>query len=131
MIIAKIIISDNNSRDKTIQIIQSFNSNKIKIYTHEKKGVISNFENGLKHASGEIIFPSDQDDVWFGNKITVMKVISLLYYDLVMSDCIIVDENLAVLDDSFFATTKANKGLIKNFFRNTIREVIWLSKKKY
>lgn len=72
----EIIISDDNSSDNTIQILKSFNDKRIKIYTHspnlclrkKKLGnyrlVADNFQNALKHAHGDYIFLSDQDDIW-------------------------------------------------------------------
>ncbi len=116
---SEIIISDDKSVDRTIEIIEQFNDTRIKIIeNHKRKGTISNFENGLKHASGNIIFLSDQDDVWLPNKVETVKKY-LQEYDLVMSDCKIVDENLEVLQDSLFASLQSGKGFFKNLISNT------------
>jgi len=115
---SEIIISDNNSTDTTVSIIQSFRDNRIKLHLHPQKGVISNFENALKHSSGEIIFLADQDDIWLENKVAVMKD-CLMMYDLVMSDSLVVDESLCVINNSFYSLINAGNGLIKNFIANT------------
>lgn len=114
----EIVISDNNSTDETVNIIQSYGDERIKLYIHLEKGVITNFENALKHASGDLIFLADQDDIWLENKVTVMKKY-LEEYDLVMSDCCIVNSNLQIINDSFYSLVNAGKGLFKNFKRNT------------
>lgn len=75
----EVIIRDDCSTDNTVQIIEDF----IRKYQLEwrlirgKKniGFEKNFSEALKEASGDIIFFSDQDDVWGKNKIQVMTLI--------------------------------------------------------
>ena len=91
----EIIISDDNSTDDTINIIRSLNDERIKIYVNKTKGIVKNFENALNNASGDIIFLSDQDDVWKNDK--VKKILSAFSSDnsltLVFSNAEIIDEN--------------------------------------
>ncbi|MEP6513799.1 MAG: glycosyltransferase family 2 protein, partial [Parafilimonas sp.] len=116
---SEIIISDDGSADATIQVIKNFKDTRIKIIeNHKRKGTVFNFENGLKHTSGDIIFLSDQDDVWLPDKVETVKKY-LQEYDLVMSDCKIVDETLEVLQDSLFASLQSGKGFLKNLISNT------------
>jgi len=115
---AEIIVSDNGSTDRTIEIIKSFNDERIILAHCHEKGVVSNFENALNKTTGDIIFLSDQDDVWLENKVQVVKEY-LKKYHLIMTDCKIVDENLNVLHESFYGIKKAGKGLVKNLISNT------------
>ncbi len=115
---SEIIISDNGSTDRTVEIINSFNDKRITLTHCSAKGLISNFENALNKATGEIIFLSDQDDIWLENKVQIAKEY-LKKYNLVMTDCKIVDEHLNVLHESFYAIKKAGKGLLKNLISNT------------
>ncbi|MGI8952518.1 MAG: glycosyltransferase family 2 protein [Chitinophagaceae bacterium] len=115
---AEIIISDNGSSDRTIEIIKNFHDKRIFLTHCSAKGVVSNFENALSKVSGDIIFLADQDDVWMENKAQIVKE-QLKKYDLVMSDSKIVDENLNVFHQSFYAYKNAGKGLIKNLISNT------------
>ena len=91
----EIIISDDNSTDDTINIIRSLNDERIKIYVNKTKGIVKNFENALNNASGDIIFLSDQDDVWKNDK--VKKILSAFSSDnsltFVFSNAEIIDEN--------------------------------------
>ena len=58
----EIIVSDDGSIDDTINILNSFHDKRIKIFINEgRHGVVPNFENALKHSSGDYIFFSDQD----------------------------------------------------------------------
>ena len=37
--------------------------------TGPSKGVVKNFENAITHCAGDIIFLSDQDDIWKDGKV--------------------------------------------------------------
>ncbi|MCW3113958.1 MAG: glycosyltransferase [Segetibacter sp.] len=116
---AEILISDNGSTDNTVEIIKQYKHPKIKLLVNkDKKGVINNFEHALNSALGEVIFLCDQDDIWLPNKIQV----SLKYletYDMVVSNCTIVNNNLEVIIPSWFEVQKSRKGLIKNLMSST------------
>jgi len=115
----EIIISDNGSTDNTLQIINRFKDHRIKlVYNHDKKGSTYNFEHAILQASGEIIFLSDQDDVWLENKFkTCLEW--LKKYDVVVTNCKIVDDNLNILHESYFHLNKSGKGIVKNLVRNS------------
>ncbi len=99
----ELIISDDGSTDNTINIIKSFKDSRIKLLTHEPfQNSTFNMEYALKHAKGDYIFMSDQDDVWLPNKIEVMKKL-LNQYDCVISDCFITDDNLNVIANSRYS----------------------------
>ena len=60
----EIVISDDNSTDCTVEIIKSYNDDRIKLYHSNARNFKKNFENARNKAKGDIIFLSDQDDVW-------------------------------------------------------------------
>lgn len=110
----EVVVSDDGSTDNTIEIIESLKSPLIHIYMNGgEHGYTSNFENALRHAKGDYIFLSDQDDVWLDKKIDVcMKVLST--YDFVVSDARIVDEDENILFPSFYAKRLHFKGFWGN-----------------
>jgi len=69
----EVIISDDCSTDSTVEICQKFANKapfRVEVIRNENNlGYNKNFENALNHCTGDIIFISDQDDVWFANKI--------------------------------------------------------------
>lgn len=116
----EVIISDDMSEDKTLEIVRSFDDKRIKIVLHEENhGFTSNFENAIKRASGDYIFLADQDDEWCDNKVSIMLQY-LKDYDFVVSDCITVNEIGEVLDESRFRKFKLKNSfwsvMIKNRF---------------
>ncbi|MCD9853436.1 glycosyltransferase family 2 protein [Epilithonimonas sp. JDS] len=115
----EIVISDDHSTDKTIEVIKNINDYRIKIFLNQgQKGFTSNFENALRHAEGDIIFLSDQDDVWLPNKVKTITAY-LQDYDLVVSDSKVTDEFLNVTNESFFSIFNSGSGIFKNLGYNT------------
>jgi glycosyltransferase involved in cell wall biosynthesis len=95
----EVVISDDESTDKTLSVINGFNDSRIRVFHHEqnpklKQGhqkAAKNFENALKFSKGDNIFLSDQDDVWLPEKINT--IMPFLRGDtLVLSDAFIVNE---------------------------------------
>ena len=110
----EVIVSDDNSSDSTMNIINKINDKRIKIYSNEKEsGYTRNFENALEKASGDVIFLADQDDIWLKDKVST----SLKYLNdssFVVSDCTIVDNNLDIIEKSHFKLRKVKKGFLNN-----------------
>jgi len=115
----ELIISDDGSTDRTVEIIQNLNDNRIKLYRHASSGrPTENFQNALLKATGQFIFLSDQDDVWLENK--YVKMVKLLEsYDLVLSNSIVVNDALQTLSSSFFKFHGSAKGVIRNAIKNS------------
>jgi len=98
----EVIISDDHSTDDTIKIAKEIGDDRIKIYYNPiEKGYAKNFENAIKKSIGDIIFLSDQDDVWLPQKIEIlyneMIICEITNPDkpiIVHHDVYIVDENL-------------------------------------
>lgn len=112
----ELIVSDDGSTDNTIKIINSINDSRIKIYFNKEKGYVSNFENSLFHAKGDIIFLSDQDDIWVENKIEICLE-HLKKVDLVVSDCKIIDGSDKILFDSFYELRKPKITCVGNLLK--------------
>lgn len=113
----ELIISDDGSSDKTSIIVNEINDPRIKFIINDgEKGYTKNFENALKRSSGDIIFLSDQDDVWVDNKVEVMLK-HLEDSDMVVSNAKIVDSQLKVIDDSHFRLYDVKKEFWNNFLK--------------
>lgn len=96
----ELIVVDDVSTDNTVDIIKAFAENvpfDVKWYINEKNlGYAGNFNAALSKTTGDLVFLSDQDDVWHIDKINYIKNISLKNKDkmVFMNDAILVDENL-------------------------------------
>lgn len=69
----ELVACDDASTDETVSILQSFRRRapfEVIIHRNAKKlGHVRNFERAMSLSSGDIVLLSDQDDVWFPNKI--------------------------------------------------------------
>jgi len=114
----EVIISDDSSTDNTVEIIKSFKDNRIELFEGMTFGHHTpNFECALSKSTGDYIFLSDQDDVWHCNKVSTM-LRWFPEYDLVTSDCVVVDENLKEILPSFFNDKFNRSGLVRNVIHN-------------
>lgn len=121
----EVILSDDGSTDSTLDIVASFKDGRIKVLHHDSSVVKTsffldkpthNFENALREAKGDIIFLSDQDDVWLPGKVEAMCS-ALEDADLAVHDCRVVDKDLKELLPSYFQWIGIHQGVWKNFYR--------------
>jgi glycosyltransferase involved in cell wall biosynthesis len=115
----EIVISDDASTDDTINIIKNINDLRIKILVGTNKlGIVKNFERALYAAKGKFIFLSDQDDLWLPNK--VLECTKQLERNiLVVTDCIVVDDKLNTLHESYFLLRNSKRGVLHNIYKNS------------
>ena len=73
VLVDEIVVCDDGSTDNTVSILENYRKehpNTIKIYKNEKNlRSVKNFEKAISLCNNEIIFLSDQDDVWKENKV--------------------------------------------------------------
>lgn len=118
----EIVVSVDPSGDKTQDIVRdiSLSDSRVKIIQGEGRGLIKNFENAIKNSRGDIIFLCDQDDIWLEGK--VQKVKEAIENDgslLCMHNARVVNEELEVINDSFFSVRGTRTGIINNIVKNS------------
>ena len=113
----EVVVSDDGSTDRTIELIRSLGDARIKVFQGPCAGSpITNFENALKHASGDFVFLSDQDDVWLEGKVEAVVEALAGGAGCVVTDCRVTDEALNVTHPSFFALNHHSEGRFSNLF---------------
>lgn len=118
----ELIISYDPSTDSSYSILKEYSENDKRIVIYENndhsKGLVSNFENALKHCTGDIIFYSDQDDIWLPEKLYKVYL-KFLNPDVtvVIHDCSLVDDSMNVLMPSTFAVRGGSISILKNLIR--------------
>ena len=114
----RLLISDDGSTDDTLAVIKKYSETDQRIVLVNKDrqgGVVHNFIKALEYVDADYIMFCDQDDYWMPEKIMHLmvtidnetKLIGNIPV-LVFSDLIIVDENLNILDESFYESTGLN-----------------------
>ncbi len=110
----EIIACDDCSTDRTMDILESFAKSApfaVHIYRNAMNlGYTKNFERAISLCSGDVIFLSDQDDVWFPEKIEVVlntfrskKGALVVINDAVLTDEHLNSSKLTVIDQTLSA----------------------------
>ncbi|SJZ32426.1 glycosyltransferase family 2 protein [Sediminibacterium ginsengisoli] len=69
----ELIVTDDCSTDNTPGILQEYASkdSRVKVYRNEVNlGYVKNFEKGMRLSTGQLMAPSDQDDIWLPEKLS-------------------------------------------------------------
>lgn len=66
----EILVIDDGSPDRSVEICQQFHDSRIKIIRQENHGVPAARNTGIRHAQGEYIAFLDGDDLWLPQKLT-------------------------------------------------------------
>ncbi len=114
----ELVISDDGSTDNTLKCIGEIKDNRIRVLHNSTRYFRDNYENALRAAKGDIIFLSDQDDVWMEGKYR-RCVKELETADLVCTNSQLADEQLNVYCPDFFSVYHSEKGILKNAMNNT------------
>lgn len=110
----EVVVSDDGSTDNTLGVVRGFADNRIRIVDgpHRNSPTL-NFENALRHAKGDFIFLADQDDVWVRDKVKVCMNV-LKKSDCVVSDAVVTDEKLNVINTSMYNMLNVRQGRLYN-----------------
>lgn len=117
----ELVICDDGSSDETVAIVQRFENTapfKVQLYRNETNlGWIKNFEQAIGLCTGDIIFLSDQDDVWFPEKIQKMVELFEENNSLQVAQCdmILTDSALNVSSITQLGVMRDNGFIEENF----------------
>ena len=107
----ELVICDDCSSDATVEIIRDFISNApfpVWLQVNQTNlGSTKNFEKAISSCAGELIYLSDQDDLWLPDKIARIEAEfeKNPKVGMVFSDAEIVDENLQPLGRTLWSFT--------------------------
>jgi glycosyltransferase involved in cell wall biosynthesis len=89
----EVIIVDDCSVDNTANILQRLNDPRIKLHLNDiNNGINNSFGRAISLASNDIIFMSDQDDVWIKDRV------SLMVKTLINTGALLVSSNFEAMD---------------------------------
>ena len=136
----RLLINDDCSTDKTIEILKEYEQKDNRIYVQYNKenlGSIKNFENILSRVENKYFMLADQDDVWMPQKVEKsLDKITKENADLVFTDLEAVDENLKTITPSVVRYMGFKKNIDKYndyklvFLRNCVTGCTIISKKE-
>jgi glycosyltransferase involved in cell wall biosynthesis len=118
----EIVAVDDCSRDCSLAVLNEIRDPRLRVYRNEKNlGVVGTFEKALSLSTGDIIFLSDQDDLWLAGKLSAALDVfaSRPEVTMVATDAVIIDENGATVAPSFFGQRgRFAPGTLHNFVKN-------------
>ena len=122
---SEVVIADDGSTDATLELVRSLGDARIRVIASEgmRLGPIYNLERALASAKGEVIFLSDQDDVWLPEKVD-RCLAALQQKTLVLHDAYLLRWVNNGLDDGFVRRGKLGavrpyaKGILRNWLCN-------------
>lgn len=113
----EVIILDDCSKDKTLDLVRDIDDKRIKIFKNEvNKGHVYSFGHVVALATKEIIFMSDQDDVWLDGRLELMKDQLLKSKALLIStNSHFIDSEGKIIDFSLDGVSSESS---KKYFKN-------------
>ncbi len=117
----ELIVSDDDSSDQTLAIVESFQDPRIKIFPHAGlRKASANFNRAIEQSKGQIVVLADQDDEWLEGRMAFIKdKLDGKNKTLLFLDGHMVNEQGNTLQPSIHKYLKARKGVVQNFWRNT------------
>jgi glycosyltransferase involved in cell wall biosynthesis len=108
----ELVVCDDQSTDDTLQVLQDFRQTApfdVRIIPNETRlGYSANFEKAINSCAGDFVFVSDQDDVWFPDKIaSVVDAFARSKAMVVINDQEITDGELRPSGRTIMRNTKA------------------------
>lgn len=118
----ELVISLDPSVDSTETIIREFMKadKRVRLLRGKGKGLVCNFNNAIKHCRNDIIFLTDQDDLWNKDKVSsILECFQNPEVNVVVHDAKVVNEKMECLYPSFFQVRGCGKGILKNMIKNS------------
>lgn len=118
----EIVVIDDASKDGTRALIRSLNDHRIRLFEHKQNlGISPTFEDALRYSSNDILFLSDQDDLWVHDKINTIRQ---AFIDNPHITMVVTDSSLISADGKTYLESYLGKygpfrvGFFPNLFRN-------------
>lgn len=115
----ELIVSDDASTDGTLEIVREVCGDRVRLLQGTFRSPVLNFEQALKAAQREVIVLADQDDLWYPNKLPLVREHFAGREGerlLVLFDGQVIDEEDRLLHESIFALKRSRTGFWCNLY---------------
>jgi glycosyltransferase involved in cell wall biosynthesis len=124
----EVIVVDDCSTDRTIELVERLNDPRIAVFRNQmNRREVYSFGKAIEIAKGDIVFLSDQDDVWLPGRVQLMvSRLQVSNTALITSNFEWMDESERPLDVAFAGISSAAS---THYFRNIVD--IFIGKTNY
>jgi glycosyltransferase involved in cell wall biosynthesis len=126
----ELVVCDDRSVDRTMEIVHQFREragfNVVALQNEHQLGVAQNFAKAIELCTGDVIFLSDQDDVWAVDKLERHKDIYREHENvgLVFNNASLVDADLNPLGATSFERLGLDEHRLRDFAADRAFEVL-------
>jgi glycosyltransferase involved in cell wall biosynthesis len=117
----ELIVVDDGSEDNTTALVKSFGDSRVHIVRNRQNvGVVRSFERALELASGDIIFLSDQDDLWRSDKVRafITRFAADPTITLIVGNGELIDATGQSLNERLYSNGAVATGVLANLVKN-------------
>lgn len=117
----QLVAADDTSSDNTVAIIEGLGDPRIHVLRQAtNRGTVATFERALREAKGDILFLSDQDDIWCANKVeTILETFERWpQVTMVMSNAELIDVQGRSLGTTLHQQNQPPLGMAANLVKN-------------
>ncbi len=117
----EVVVVDDASQDASVAILEAFHNDRIRIIRQPNNcGVAKTFERAIGETVGEVIFLSDQDDIWHPDKVVIMMKAFAAdpRVTLVLSNGELIDSDGLPLSQQLKGSGKFILGVLPNLIKN-------------
>ncbi len=117
----EVVILDDGSTDRTCERIRNINDKRVRLFQRDRNmGVVATYEEAIRSATGDILFLSDDDDVWVEGKVKTFLDVFNRHPEVqvVTSRVRVIDENGAPSEG---VTWDRNGKFVAGFWQNVIK----------
>jgi glycosyltransferase involved in cell wall biosynthesis len=114
----ELVVSYDRSTDATREILDRYAARdpRVRVIDNDRPGIVGNFNNAIAHCGNDVVFISDQDDVWMpGKRERMLAALNESGADLAIHDVVNIDEAGDVISRPFFEEYGIGPGLLRNF----------------
>ena len=98
----EVIVVNNNCTDKTIELLDKFDDDRIRVIDCKTPGIVPALNAGMMETTGEYIARQDGDDYWYPEKLEKqIYVLENSSADICGTQINIVNKDFEIVDDSF------------------------------
>jgi len=91
----EVVIVDDCSTDNTLNVLRDINDPRIKMHTNDRnRGHVYSFNRAISLAQNDIVFLSDQDDIWLEGRV------KLMVNKLLDNKAMLISSNYELMDEN-------------------------------